>query len=101
MNPIIRIALLGFACLLASETQAQYKTFLTVAPDGSGDYTSIQAAIDDCKSFPDQRITVFVKNGVYQEKVTIHHWNTQVTLRGESRDSTIITWGDYFDQIEI
>lgn len=40
-----------------------------VAPDGSGNFTSIQKAIDDCKAFPDNRITIFVKNGIYKEKL--------------------------------
>ncbi|WP_223302343.1 hypothetical protein [Flavobacterium branchiophilum] len=30
-----------------------------VAQDGSGDYGSIQAAINDCVSFPNERITIF------------------------------------------
>ncbi|MDP5170920.1 MAG: pectinesterase family protein [Bacteroidia bacterium] len=78
---------------------AQDRVRITVAQDGSGDYLTIQSAIDDCKSFPAQRIRIFVKNGVYGEKVTIHHWNTRITLSGESRDSTIISFGDYFGQI--
>ncbi len=86
-------------CLSSGSLFAQYATLITVAADGTGDHTTIQAAIDDCKSFPDKRITILVKNGVYHEKVTIHAWNTRITLRGESRDSTVITFGDYFDSI--
>lgn len=78
---------------------AQYATELTVAADGSGDYSSIQAAIDDAKSFPDRRITIFIKNGTYREKVRVHAWNTLLTLRGESREGVIITYDDYFDRI--
>ena len=78
---------------------AQYQTELHVALDGSGEYTSIQAALDDTKSFPDQPITVYVKAGVYKEKVTIHQWNPHVTLKGEGADKTIIQWDDAFDRI--
>lgn len=79
---------------------AQYATYITVALDGSGDYTSIQTALDNTKSFPDQPVTVFVKKGIYREKVRVYPWNTQLTLLGEDRDSTIITYGDYFDRID-
>ena len=50
-------------CLLLSGTalKAQYATEMTVAQDGSGDYRSIQAAIDNAKAFPDKRITIFIK----------------------------------------
>jgi pectinesterase len=86
--------------LLVTVAHAQYKTDIYVAQDGSGDFTSIQAAIDDTKSFPDTRITIFIKDGIYEEKVKVHAWNTHLTLRGESPTGTIIRWGDYFDTID-
>ena len=42
---------------------------ITVAKDGSGDYTSVQEAIDSITSVPE---TVFIKNGIYKERVEIH-----------------------------
>lgn len=78
---------------------SQYETHITVAADGSGDYTSIQTALDDTKSFPDQAITIFIKKGVYQEKVRVYSWNTNLTLIGESREETIISWDDHFKKI--
>jgi pectinesterase len=70
-----------------------------IAKDGSGDFTTIQSAIEACKSFPYQRIKLFIKNGVYHEKVFIPSWNTKISLIGESKDSTIITYDDYFKKI--
>ncbi len=72
---------------------------MVVAPDGSGDYTSIQAAIDACKSFPDKRICIFIKNGIYHEKVRVPSWNNKLSLIGESVEKTIITWDDHFKKI--
>lgn len=71
-----------------------------VAQDGSGDYTTIQAAIDGAKSFPKERVTIYVKKGVYEEKVDVHAWNTKLSLVGESRDETVITYDDHFDRID-
>jgi pectinesterase len=73
--------------------------YKTVALDGTGDYTSIQAAVNDAKAFPPQRITIYIKNGKYHEKVKIHEWNPDITLIGESRENTVITYDDYFGKI--
>ena len=70
-----------------------------VAKDGSGNFTTIQSAIDACKSFPYQRIRIFIKKGIYHEKVFIPSWNTKISLIGESEDSTVITFDDYFKKI--
>jgi pectinesterase len=72
-----------------------------VAQDGSGDYTSIQEAINNAPSFPYKRVTITVKNGIYNEKVKIHEWNTNMSLIGESKDKTIIRYGDYFSKINL
>ena len=75
--------------------------YSVVAKDGSGDYSSIQEAINDSNSFPYQRKTIFIKNGIYHEKVKIHEWNTNISLIGESREQTIITYDDYFNKINL
>lgn len=74
---------------------------IIVAQDGSGDFTKIQDAINAAKAFPADRITIFVKNGVYYEKVKIYSWNPKISLIGESREKTIITYDDYFNKINI
>lgn len=72
---------------------------VVVAQDGSGDYESIQAAIDGSKSFPYKPVIITVKEGVYNEKVHIYSWNTKVHLIGESKEKTIIRAGDFFKKI--
>ena len=86
--------------LLATIAHAQYKTEIYVAQDGSGDFTTIQAAIDDTKSFPDTRITIYIKDGIYEEKVKVYAWNNRLTLKGESTEGTIIRWADHFSQLD-
>lgn len=98
----LKAVMLIVACMSFSRIVSQnkpYEFYKVVAGDGSGDYTTIQAAIDDAKSFPPQRITIFVKNGRYHEKVKVHEWNTDITLIGESKDQTVITYDDYFGKI--
>lgn len=74
---------------------------IVVAQDGSGDYASIQDAINGAKSFPYKRIVINVKNGVYKEKIKIHEWNTNISLIGESKEKTIITYDDYFGKMNL
>lgn len=86
---------------LYSYTHAfQIQTEYVVDQNGNGDYRSIQDAVDASKSFPPERITIYIKNGVYKEKVKVHAWNTRMSFIGESRDSTIISWDDDFNSID-
>ncbi|MBQ7945906.1 MAG: hypothetical protein IJ280_04250 [Bacteroidales bacterium] len=75
---------------------------MVVAQDGSGDYTTIQAALD---AAPDngQRTRILVKNGTYEEKLFIGtRWtssNKIISLIGEDVDKVIITWDDYLGKM--
>lgn len=60
-----------------------------VAKDGSGDYTTVQAAVNAC-STDGTRNFIFIKNGTYEEQVTVLS-NVVVTMLGESRDGVVIT----------
>jgi len=66
---------------------------------GDGDYETIQGAIDGAKSFPRERVSIFVRDGVYEEKVSVHSWNPKVDLVGESAEDTVVTYDDHFDEI--
>lgn len=94
----LSIGLLSFSF---SKQKIRDKKFdYVVAKDGSGDFTTIQSAIEACKAFPYDRIRILIKNGVYHEKVFIPSWNTKISLIGENKDSTIITYNDYFKKID-
>jgi pectinesterase len=87
--------------LIITGTFAQQNIDMTVAQDGSGDFTTIQEAINATKSFPPRPIAIFIKNGTYNEKVQIYSWNTNLKLIGESTLKTVITWNDYFDKVNL
>jgi pectinesterase len=40
-------------------------------------------------------VTIFIKAGVYREKLVVPSWKTNVSLMGESPDNTIITNNDF------
>lgn len=61
---------------------------ITVAQDGSGEYKTITEAVAALPVFNYGRMIIYVKHGVYNEKIRIEQ--DYITLEGESRDSTII-----------
>ncbi len=66
-----------------------------VAKDGSGDYTTVQAAFDAVPDFYTGPYTIFVKRGTYYEKLLLTSNKVNVILMGEDRDSTVLTYDDY------
>jgi pectinesterase len=85
----------SFSLLAQTSNPQQYKYVFTVAKDGSGDYKYIRDAIDAMRVYPLQRITLYIKNGVYNEKIELPSDNTDVSFIGESVDKTIINFNDY------
>lgn len=75
--------------------QPQYKTRYTVSADGTGDFRTIKEVMEVCKAFPDERIVITIKPGVYKEKVEVFSWTTKVSFIGERAENTIITFDDY------
>src|SRR5690348_6230002 len=95
MKRICSLFLLLVPVLYSSAQQQTWPKKLTVAQDGSGDYKTIQEAVNAMRDFSQERVTIFIKKGVYHEKLVIPSWKTNIALVGESRDSTIITNDDY------
>ncbi len=89
-----------FICLLlfliTSSSQAQEQVFTyTVAKDGSGDFKTIQEAVNKVRDHSQQTVTIHIKNGIYHEKLVIPSWKKNIALVGESKEKTIITNNDY------
>ena len=70
-----------------------------VAQDGSGDYTSVDSAFNAVPDNYTGVYTIYVKNGTYKEKCLLPSTKENVVLKGESRDSTIITYDDFSGRI--
>ncbi|MFS0872545.1 pectinesterase family protein [Paenibacillus xylanilyticus] len=67
--------------------------YYTVSADGSGDFTSIQAAIEAIPEPCAEKTIVRIKQGIYYEK--LHIEKPMVHLIGEGADQTVITYDDY------
>src|SRR5688572_6591452 len=99
MKQLVLFLSLTFVSITTLQAQTsnpqQYKYVFTVAKDGTGDYKYIQDAIDAMRVYPLRPITLYIKNGVYNEKIELPATNTDVIFIGESVEKTIITFNDY------
>ncbi|MFC4386715.1 pectate lyase [Gracilibacillus marinus] len=68
---------------------------IIVAKDGTGDYTTVQAAVDAVPVNNSSQVTIYVKDGVYKEVVTIPNNKPHIHLLGESMEGTILTYDNY------
>lgn len=75
---------------LALGAPVPFKPDITVAPDGSGDFSSVQAAVDSIPPDNTERKIILIKNGTYTEKLRIER--SFVTLLGEDRARTRLVW---------
>jgi pectinesterase len=76
-------------------TLAQQKYDFVVDSNGSGNFTNVQDAIDAVPDFRKNQTIIFIKNGVYKEKLILATSKTNVKLIGEEVTKTILTYDDY------
>jgi pectinesterase len=93
-NPIVQEACADVARMQWSFTSVSGTGTgaLTVAPDGTGTYTTVQAAIDAVPAGNASRVVITIKPGTYREVVTVPSTKPYVTLQGlgSSAASTVI-----------
>ena len=68
---------------------------LIVARDGTGEFRTVQEAIEVCRAFMDYHKVIFVKKGIYKEKLIVPQWLQNIEILGEDRDQTVITYDDH------
>ncbi|MFH9006921.1 pectinesterase family protein [Streptomyces afghaniensis] len=77
----------------AASTKAAKATTLTVAKDGSGQYTTVQAAVNAVPANNPSRVVIAVKPGTYRELVKVPSNKPHVTIQGTGgsrKDTTIV-----------
>ena len=89
---------LGLLLLLSVVSAAwaqERQDTIVVSRDGTGNFRTLQEAIESARAFMDYTVTIYVKNGVYKEKVIVPSWVENIDIIGEDRDKTIITYDDH------
>ena len=89
---------LGLLLLLSVVSAAcaqERQDTIVVSRDGTGNFRTLQEAVESARAFMDYTVTIYVKNGVYKEKVIVPSWVENIDIIGEDRDKTIITYDDH------
>jgi pectinesterase len=90
---LVRFVWLGLVAALApwAAAQAAARPVVTVAADGSGQYKTVQAAVD---ATPQQGIVIRIAPGTYKEKIHIVQDGVQLRGMGSTPDQVVLTWDD-------
>ena len=66
---------------------------VVVAGDGSGDFNTVQGAVDYVPANPAKRVTIFVRNGTYEE-IVFFQKKSNLTIEGEDREKVQVGYGN-------
>lgn len=97
MRKLLLSLILALAGTLAVNAANKYDNpdTIFVARDGTAEFRNIDDAIEVCRAFMEYHKVIFVKKGIYKEKLILPSWLTNIEICGEDRDNTIITYDDH------
>lgn len=72
---------------------------ITVSKDGKGNFTSVQDAMNSIPVRNKKPITIYIKNGIYKEKLHLDASKDFVKLLGEDKFKTILTYDDHTGKV--
>lgn len=68
---------------------------IVVAKDGSGDFLTVQAAVNAVPDFRKKQTRILIKNGFYREKIIIPETKDSLILVGEDVYKTILSFNNF------
>ena len=89
MKYSLLVTLVFFAALAYGQKK------LIVAKDGSGNFTTIQAALNAVPEGNQKPVTIFIKKGIYKEVVIVDATKSFIKLVGEDSAQTVITYDNH------
>jgi len=66
---------------------------LGVSADGSGDFNTVQGALDFIPDYNTKPVTIYIKNGTYEEIVYFRN-KTNITIVGEDRNKVVVEYAN-------
>lgn len=81
---VLSLLLLNSDSLQAADHQNQTNRVLVVDQKGNGSFRNVQSAIDAIPVNNQQRVTIYIKNGVYKEKSCFRKINLMCPLSGKT-----------------
>ncbi|HET7288596.1 MAG TPA: pectinesterase family protein, partial [Pyrinomonadaceae bacterium] len=71
---------------------ADVRADIVVAADGSGDFKTVQQALDHVPENNNRTVVIRIKPGVYHEQIRVSAGKSHITFRGEDPLKTILTF---------
>ena len=71
MKKLLTTTLLLLSLTVSAAGKYDNPDTLVVARDGTGEFRTIDEAIEVCRAFMDYHKVIFVKKGIYKEKLVI------------------------------
>lgn len=93
MRKVLGLLLLLFVVSVVWVQECQ--DIIVVLCDGMGNFCILQEVIESVWVFMDYIVMIYVKNGVYKEKVIVFLWVENIDIIGEDCDKMIIIYDDY------
>lgn len=82
-------------CVVYTHAQSLTAYDFIVDADGKGNFKTVQEAVNAVPDYRKNVTTIFIRNGIYKEKLTLATSKTNVKFIGESADKTILTYDDF------
>ena len=91
------LLLIALSLTIVTQAAKSYDTpdTIIVARDGTGEFRTIDEAIEVCRAFMDYHKVIYIKKGIYKEKLIIPSWLQNIELCGEDVNTTVITYDDH------
>jgi pectinesterase len=88
--------LITFYLLIIVVTMSMSQTRkIIVSQDGKGNFKTVQEAINSVQDLNNAETIIYIKNGVYKEKLRLPETKNKVHFVGESVEKTILTYDDF------
>jgi len=92
-NVILLVLIFEVVCVgSVSAQRVLLPDVLVVAADGSGDFKSVQQAIDRVPDNNQRRIVIRIKPGRYEEQIRVSSGKRFLTFRGDDSQNTVLTY---------
>lgn len=95
MKKLLTTTLLLLSLTVSAAGKYDNPDTLVVARDGTGEFRTIDEAIEVCRAFMDYHKVIFVKKGIYKKKLVIPSWLQNIEICGEDVNETVITYDDH------
>ncbi len=79
--------------LVSIASFSQHK--IVVSQEASSKFKTIQSAIDAVSFGNRKPVTIFIKKGIYKERIVVDTRKDNIALLGEDKSNTIITYNNH------